>query len=70
MIKLATECEKCIHKNVCKNENNAKYAMEKLKSMQYGKGPNDDYSWEIMMEAEHVNISFSCPDFNSSVVFR
>lgn len=70
MIKLSTDCKECIHEKVCKNKNNAKYAMEKLKGTTYGKGPNDDYDWDYMMKAKHVDISFSCPDFNSSVLFR
>lgn len=70
MIKLSTECKDCIHEKVCSHKNNAKYAMEKLKSMRYGKGLNDDYDWDYMMEAKHVDILFSCPDFNSSVLFR
>ena len=63
MIKLATDCDKCIHKKMCRNKDNAKYAMERLKNMQYGKGPNDDYDWDTMMKARHVGITFSCPDF-------
>lgn len=70
MIKLKTDCKDCIHEKVCKNKNNAKYDMEKLKNTMYGKGPNDDYYWYIMMEARHVDIEFSCPDFTSGVVFR
>lgn len=64
MIKLATKCEECLHEKVCKNKNNAKYAMNKLTSAIYGTGPNDDYDWKTMMEHMHVNITFSCPDFN------
>ena len=63
MIKLATNCEKCIHKKVCNCKDNAKYAMERLKKMQYGKGPNNDYDWETMMKADNVDITFSCPDY-------
>ncbi|WP_289290584.1 hypothetical protein [Bacteroides sp. 41_26] len=37
--------------------------MEKLKNTTYGDGPNDDYGWDIMMEHEHVDVSFSCPDY-------
>lgn len=63
MIKLETKCGDCIHYNVCKHKNNAQYAMDKLKKTTYGKGPNDDYAWDIMMENQHVDITFSCPDF-------
>ena len=48
---------------MCKHKDNAKHAMEKLKNTQYGKGPNDDYDWDIMMKNQHVNINFSCPDW-------
>lgn len=63
MLKLLTDCDKCIHKQMCKYYGNAKNAMEKLKNTTYGDGPNDDYGWDIMMEQELVNVSFSCPDY-------
>lgn len=66
MIKLATDCDKCIHKNICRNKDNAKSDMEKLKKMTYGKGPNDDYDWNVMMKHRNVIINFSCPDFLES----
>ena len=43
MIRLVTDCNTCIHKEVCKHKDNAKSDMEKLKNMIYGEGPNDDY---------------------------
>ena len=67
MIKLNTDCEKCIHKKVCRNKDNAKNAMERLKNMQYGEGPNDDYDWDNMMDSKRVNIAFSCPDYDGGV---
>ena len=67
MIKLITDCKKCMHAAVCKNKDNAAHAMEKLKNMTYGDGPNDDYDWNTMMEHYHVDISFSCPDFRPEV---
>lgn len=63
MIKLITDCDKCIHNKMCKYRRNAELAMKKLKSMTYGTGPNDDYDWGTMMEFEHVDITFSCPDY-------
>lgn len=70
MIKLKTDCKDCIHEKVCKNKNNAKYDMQRLNSSIYGKGPNDDYNWEYMMNARHVDIEFSCPDFSSNPAVR
>lgn len=70
MIKLTTECEKCIHKNVCKNKDNAEHAAQKLIRMTYGPGPNEDYDWVTMTDRLRIDVVFSCPDFNSSVVFR
>lgn len=69
MIKLTTNCAECSHEKMCRYKNNAKYAMEKLKKMTYGRGPNDDYDWDIMMQHEHVNITFSCPDFDKKKDF-
>ena len=63
MIVLATDCNKCAHKTVCRYENNALNDMNKLKNMTYGKGPNDDYSWDIMSKNRNVQITFECPMF-------
>lgn len=72
MIKLSTDCGECAHVGVCRYKHNARYAMDKLKNMIYGKGPNDDYNWDIMMAHEHVDIVFSCPNFNrkQDVLYR
>lgn len=63
MITLFTDCNQCIHGSMCRWKHNAAHAMAKLKNTRYGTGPNDDYDWNIMMEFQHVNITFSCPDF-------
>lgn len=63
MIYLENDCSKCIHKHVCKNKDHAKTDMEKLMSMRYGTGPNDDYDWNTMMESRGVTIRFSCKNF-------
>ena len=70
MIKLETKCEDCIMNGTCKYKNNALYAMNKLKSMDYGIGPNDDYDWDIMMEHLAVDVTFSCRHFISSAKVR
>lgn len=67
MIKLTTPCVKCIHSKVCSFRDNAVHAMDKLKNTTYGKGPNNDYSWELMMGAKNVDITFSCPNFQEAV---
>lgn len=66
MITLRTDCKDCIHEKVCRNKDNAKSAMERLKNMQYGKGPNDDYDWDTMMKHKNVDVMFSCPDYKKS----
>lgn len=60
MIYLSTDCNKSIHRHVCASRNNAKNDMKKLKNLQYGKGPNDNYDWETMTTARRVDIEFSC----------
>ena len=65
-INLKTDCEKCIHKNVCRHRNNAKHMRDKLMSLTYGNGPNDDYDWNTMSDVEHVEIDFSCPAFETA----
>lgn len=63
MISLRTDCDKCTHAKVCKNRNNAKAAVEKLKNTNYGSGPNDDYGWDVMSEHMNIKIDISCPDY-------
>ena len=70
MIELKTKCEDCIHKKVCKNIGNTRYAMEKLKNMIYSNQINIDYSWEVIMKNENIHISFSCDDFIKYTVVR
>ena len=65
MIRLVTDCNTCMHKEVCKHKDNAKSDMEKLKNMIYGEGPNDDYTWDTISSSRHVNITFSCPDYRN-----
>ena len=67
MIVLKANCEECIHKGVCSFKGNAASAMNKLKNMTYDTGPNDDYSWDIMMQHKRVNVSFSCPNFKKEL---
>lgn len=62
-INLKTDCEKCTHKNVCRNNGMAKIIGEKLKRINYGSGPNDDYDYGLMSDWYHVNIDISCADF-------
>lgn len=66
MLRLKTDCNKCLHRNVCKNKGNARMAMKKLKDTNFGDSPNDDYGWDIMSDALHINIEFSCPDYEGS----
>ena len=70
MFTLLTDCNKCIHEKICKYKDNAKNAMNRLKEMQYGEGPNDDYDWDTIMQTQHVTISFSCPNFSSKTFTR
>lgn len=70
MFTLLTDCNKCVHKDICKYKDNAKSAMERLKGMRYGKGSNNDYDWDTVMQNQHVSISFSCPDFSRNAFTR
>lgn len=67
MIKLLTDCNKCLHNGVCKNRNNAENAMKKLKNTNYGCGPNDDYEWDMMSEHLSIIISFSCQNYEEKI---
>ena len=65
MIKLKTDCDTCLHKDICRYKDNAKVDMNKLKDMNYGTGPNDDYSWGDISNSRHVDITFSCTDYRN-----
>lgn len=64
MIKLKTDCTDCIHSKVCQYKHNARLAMDKLKKEIFTSAiSNDAYTWEVKMAHDHVDIEFSCPDF-------
>ena len=46
MLKVATDCSKCIHQKVCRKVNNMEMLKNKLANTNFGKGPNDDYDWD------------------------
>lgn len=69
MIRLKTNCNNCIHNKTCKFKGHAEEDMKKLKNMIYGDGPNDDYNWDTMLESRHVNVDFSCPDYDGRYIF-
>lgn len=64
MIKLKTDCDDCVHVKVCQYKNNPKFAMAKLKGTTFKSDtPGDIYTWEDKMVKDHVDIEFSCSDF-------
>lgn len=65
-VNLKTDCKDCIHEKVCKNHNQTKYFADRLQRINYGDGPNDDYSWDTMSDHYHVNIDISCKDFEQA----
>ena len=65
-IKIKTHCKDCVHSGVCKYEGNVESAANKLKKMNYGCGPNDDFSWDIMSTSKNIDISLSWPDYVKS----
>ena len=62
-INLKTNCNNCIHANVCRNHGQAAIFEKKLKSVNYGDGPNNDYDFGAMSNYYHVNIDISCYDY-------
>ena len=64
MIKLKTDCNECIHVNVCQYKHNAQFAMDKFKTITF-KSPisNEVCTWEEKMEYDHINVEFSCPEY-------
>ena len=68
MIKLEVDCDNCIHRKVCSFAYNAKNDMTKLKSTEYGKNNNTDYSWDDMVKYRNIDITFSCPDFQVNIL--
>ena len=64
MIKLKTDCNKCIHVNVCQYKHNAKFAMDKLKETEFKSViSNEVCTWEEKMEYDRINVEFSCPEY-------
>ena len=65
MIILLTDCEKCTHKAVCSYKNNAKYDADYLASRKYDEeNGSTNTDWDTMSKLRHVDIAFSCKDFN------
>ena len=65
MIKLKTDCNECIHVNVCQYKHNAKFAMDKFKETAFKSAiSNEVCTWEEKMECDRINVEFSCPDYN------
>lgn len=62
-ISLKTNCDTCIHKNVCKNVGRARIFINRLLDTTYGDGPNDNYGMGAMSEHYRINIDVSCKDF-------
>ena len=57
MINLKTNCNTCIHSEVCKKKDTPDYVREKI---------DDIVSKRIVLdEFDDVNIDISCPNFNS-----
>lgn len=65
MIKLTTDCGKCVHANVCKYRGCAESAMKKLKDTMYTPG-RGGYDWETESNYYHYDITFSCPMFTET----
>ena len=64
MIKLKTDCVDCTHSKVCKWKHSARLAMDKLKKETFiSEESNEACTWEDKMTHDHVDIEFSCPDF-------
>lgn len=73
MIKLKTDCVDCSHSKVCQYKHNARLAMDKFKSETFISGiSNEACTWEDKMVRDHVDVEFSCPDFEKKkeVSFR
>ena len=67
-VNLKTNCNNCIHANVCKNRGQAAIFEKKLKSINYGDGPiSADYDFGTMSNYYHVNIDISCNDYCTRV---
>lgn len=58
MIKLKTDCEKCIHSRVCKKKNKPECVRENIEDMMSKR--------IVLDEFDMVNIDISCPDFSSN----
>lgn len=64
MIILLTDCEKCSHKSVCQYKDNAKHDADYLASRRYDEECSTNIDWNDASNFRHVDIKFSCKDFN------
>lgn len=70
MVTVKTDCNHCIHRNVCRNEGKVDSYAKKLRNTNFGKGPNDDYDWNTISESDHIDIEFSCKDYSKDASVR
>ena len=64
MIKLKTDCNECIHVNVCQYKHNAQFAMDKFKTTAFKSArSNEVCKRKKKMECDHINVEFSCPEY-------
>ena len=66
MLRLMNECDKCIHKNVCKYKNNQSILFDRLRTMPFDGNGDDERNWESMSYEFNVAIDFSCLSFKSN----
>ena len=69
MIKLKTDCTDCVHSKVCQYKHNARLAMDKFNESLFVSGSGDAYKWRDKMTSDHVDVEFSCPDFEKKQQF-
>lgn len=65
MIKSLTDCAQCSHKSVCQYKDNAKHDADNLASRRYDEECHTIINWADASDVRHVDITFSCKDFNA-----
>lgn len=64
MLKVSTDCTTCAHEKVCRKNGVVESMKNKLANTNYGKGPNDDYDWNIISEHNGIDICFKCKNYD------
>lgn len=63
MITVKDDCEKCVHRKVCKHPAISKNMAERLSNTKYNPEPKVEETWDDITKQNEITIEISCPHF-------